>query len=81
MYCKWLMAHVQHQGAEAHIYCYLQVLSWCEACCLPIFREGEIKDGINVHILLPPTVICNVMTKLSEDGKRSIEEIFFFFPF
>lgn len=73
------MAHVQHQGAEAHVYCYLQVLSWCEACCLSIFREGEIKDGINVHILLPPTVICNVMTKLSEDGKRSIEEIFFFF--
>lgn len=81
MYCKWLMAHVQHQGAEAHIYCYLQVLSWCEACCLSIFREGEIKDGINVHILLPPTVICNVMTKLSEDGKRSIEEIFFSFFF
>lgn len=43
-----------------------------------LYLEGEIKDGINVHILLPPTVICNVMTKLSEDGKRSIEEIFFF---
>lgn len=49
---------------------------YLEACCLPIFREGEIKDGINVQILCLPTVIFNVMTKLSEDGKRSIEEIY-----